>query len=475
MQKTIGYETGYEALLAYFREVQMQSPTGVSLKRNRQTVNLQFKVGNAPRKPYGCNCTFTYDGIAQSLAKAKLVANKLKKVESESDFWEWYDKEVREKNQIDDDLLTVGEAIKVVENSFWSGYRKSKKGKQKRDRENPSDIDSWNDTYWRFYKELPMDAPMTLVCVKQAISRREQGTKTCRGSVFALKRLGRVSRNKKIVDYLDSLEITQTVFMDLQEIDLSVYLPWRDAVLGITTVLHKNANLETRRRWVWVFSVQLVYGLRISEVFAIQNLDKPFVAKDKTSIEALNDPSNTDNLLVIGDYTYLGTTTKTGYRLARPLIPPEYPDLLERLDIKHGTIPENKPRKGTSPKGIRNFYNRTARGYLVDWNAPFTQTHASRGLANLNGMQAGISQEVRSQSLGHTPDQNDRGYKKRKTTKTEINLLLNSSKQAIDFVSALNVAKDAIKLYPDSFDAIVMLLARIYQKDSIEITKLFEQ
>ena len=46
MSASYNHEVGYEALLKDFERYQKQAPTGVSLKRNRKTINLQFKVGN---------------------------------------------------------------------------------------------------------------------------------------------------------------------------------------------------------------------------------------------------------------------------------------------------------------------------------------------------------------------------------------------------------------------------------------------
>ncbi len=36
-------EIGYESLLADFKRYQKRSPKGVSMRRNRNTINLQFK------------------------------------------------------------------------------------------------------------------------------------------------------------------------------------------------------------------------------------------------------------------------------------------------------------------------------------------------------------------------------------------------------------------------------------------------
>ncbi len=87
-------------------------------------------------------------------------------------------------------------------------------------------------------------------------------------------------------------------------------------------------------------------------------------------------------------------------------------------------------------------------------------------------MQAGISLEVRAQSLGHTPTMNDTTDKKRQHTKTTIDILLDSNKQAIDFTSGLLEAKQIIKKYPSSEVTVVELISKIYQKSESEIEEL---
>ncbi len=312
--------------------------------------------------------------------------------------------------------------------------------------------------------------------IDRAIDKSKQGKKTYKLCVSAFKKMARLSDNSAILAKLDKIDITQTEFREIQVIDTQEFLDWREKVLGISIPLGKMAqrNIHIRKAWMWVFSTQLVYGMRISEIFAILNLTAPYTTRDGVTFEALSDPENKDNLVVLDGKTAIGTTIKTGERIARPLIPVEHYRLLELLEIKNVMLPANKPREGSDFNTIGRFYADKARKRLVRWNAPFTQTHASRRLGNLNGLLAGIPQEIRSQSLGHTPRSNDESYKKHQHTKTTVELLLNYQKQAIDFVSALNAAKDAIKLYPDSFDAVAILLARIYQKDSIEIAKLLD-
>ena len=461
---------GYESLLADFKRYQKQTPKGVSLQNKRnKTIVLKFKI-NGQSKSWGCNCSFTLDGMVDALRKANKVSEALKRIDSLTEFEQWYKSEILEANEIKNDLLTFGEAIKTVEDDFWS---RPDRRRRKRDKNNPSDQGCFKETYGKFYKLLPVNKVINYQDIKIAIDSKKEGSRTRKYAVSAMKKLARTIKRKDILDELENIDTTQTSFMNLQAIELDEFLSWRDKTLGITSSLRPNTNLEVRKAWLWVFSMQVVYGLRIGEVFAIQNLDKPFETNDGVKIRPLNEVSNTANLIVIGTNTVIGTTTKTGYRIARPIIPPNHPDLLEILDIKSPILPNNKP-KSSNIDTIRNFYNKKARRKLQDWNAPTTESHAFRHLANHNGIQAGIPLEIRAQSLGHTPAMNDSTYKKRKRTQTTIDLLLNSNTQGIDFVAALNEAKQLSKDHPDSKQVIAILIAKIYQKDKDEITKLLD-
>ncbi|WP_293297603.1 MULTISPECIES: hypothetical protein [unclassified Microcoleus] len=174
-------------------------------------------------------------------------------------------------------------------------------------------------------------------------------------------------------------------------------------------------------------------------MFAVQNIDKPFKTKDGVIIPALNDPKNTKMIAVVGDKTLLDTTTKTGYRLTVPMLPPTHPDLIEQLEIKAGTPPQLKV-VSTDPAVIVEKFSHSAGLRLRAWGK-FTQTHSLRHLANLNGMMGGVSLETRAMSLGHSPTMNDTVYKKRQTTKTTIDLLTKSDSQAIPLNSAIKVLK----------------------------------
>jgi len=114
-----------------------------------------------------------------------------------------------------------------------------------------------------------------------------------------MKRLARLANNDNLLDSLSRLDTAQSVFQALQTVTMEDFLGWRDKTLGTTASLYLNADLEVRKAWLWIFSMQVVYGLRISETIAIQNLEKPYITKDGVSIPALSDPNNTGNLIYI--------------------------------------------------------------------------------------------------------------------------------------------------------------------------------
>ncbi len=99
-EKEYNHEIGYESLLADFKRYRKQCPKGVSLAKDRNSILLQFKIGDKSRSKYGCNCSFTLDGMVSALSKAHKVSESLKTFTSESEFWEWYNREIKEVGRI---------------------------------------------------------------------------------------------------------------------------------------------------------------------------------------------------------------------------------------------------------------------------------------------------------------------------------------------------------------------------------------
>ena len=257
--------------------------------------------------------------------------------------------------------------IAVVENEFWS--RKDRRG-NKRVKGHPSHEESYKDTYGQFYKYLPQDKVINLKDIQIVLNRWQQGTKSYKHAMSAYRALVRKNGYDSIYKELKKIDSKQTEFRECQTITLEEFMTWRDRVLGITTELHPCVNLDTRKAWLWVFSMQIVYGLRIAEVFAIKNLDKPvYESKGKLIVYPYNDTvNNPHRLIYLAKETNLGTTIKTGERLARPMIPPKYPNLYFDWDLHNPKLPTNKPKESSGTKNLREFHCKTARKYLVKWN-----------------------------------------------------------------------------------------------------------
>ena len=468
MSKDYNYEIGYETLQSEWKLQCKRTPRGVTLVKGGNNIYLQFKTPNTTTSKYKCSGIFSIDGMHEAVRKSNLVKAKLTSMTSEVEFWEWYKKEIEEDSQLIDDRITFGEAIKKVEDDFWS---RPDRRKQTRDKNNASHQSSWRETYGRFYSYLPSNKVINLDDIHQAISRQQTGSRSFKYSLSAMKKLCRMNKNQKLIDALDEINTIQTKHHKLETINLEDFLAWRTKVLSSIDTDDKRFNPESRKAWIYVFSLQVAYGLRISEVFAIKNLFTDWVTPDGVPIPALSNLSNNKNLIYVGSKTNIGTTVKTGSRLARPNIRPKYPNLLEMLDIKNPMMPECKPKTKNTDR-IRSFYSSTATKILARWNAPTTQTHAFRHLANINGIQAGIPQEVRAQSMGHTVQMNESVYKKRQSTQTTIDLLLNSNSNAIDFVTALAEAKKLVAENESDKQVIARLLSIIYHKDSKTINKL---
>ncbi|WP_041622977.1 hypothetical protein [Oscillatoria nigro-viridis] len=462
------YLIGYERILDYFKQAQKECPKGVGLKKDSKAkgsyITLQFKLGDK-RVNKTCGCYLTMQGITDALKKAHLVASALKSFFSESQFLAWYDDVILEKNVVKNDLMTFGEAVAKVEEEYWDGRTKRR---QQRDRSSISQQYSWGCVYGDYFKLLPEDRVVNLSDILSVVNSKKQGTKCFKNCLCAMRKLVETIGHFDLLCKLKEIDGTQVEFrQDLQTLSVEDFLKLRDDALNIPPN-DRRYNLESRQRWLWVFSMQLVYGFRVHEVFAILNIDRPFQTKDGVTIPPLSESNNKKMIAVVGEKTLLDTTTKTGYRLCVPMLAPTHPDLIERLEIKSGQLPEISSLSN-NPNTISKAYAQRARDVLARWGKNLSQTHALRHLANLNGQMAGMSQETRAKSLGHSTQMNEGTYKKRANTKTTIDLLTQSTKEAIPLIGAIGVLKQlgsdgkSIKLlaaiYGITPDAVMELLA----------------
>ncbi|MEG5136028.1 MULTISPECIES: hypothetical protein [unclassified Microcoleus] len=427
---------GHERIRAYLKECQKATPKGVSIKcvttGGRGYLQLRFAIA---RKEYAlsCNCHITMQGITEAANKAVRVAEALKQCDTHSEFLDWYDREIRPKNKVRNDLITFGAAIAEVETAFWKGTDKKR---NKRDRASVSQQATYHSVYGRFYALLPVDKLFNSKDLLCALGTKAEGTKVYGDCLYAFRKLATTTKQKQVIDELFAIEHTQTQFRQLQNAELETFLLWMKNCL----IQAGERYYHRRKQWLWVFSMQLVYGLRVHEVFAIANIDKSFRTPDGVTIPALRDISNIRMIVVVGDVTSSGTTTKTGYRLSAPMLPPSHPNLISELDIRGGELPELNV-VSTNPKVICEKYSHSAGLVLKRWNAPITQTHALRHLANQNGKQAGITAEDRAANLGHSVAMNTATYLKREATNTRIAAIDAMSSRMLPLEGAIAVLR----------------------------------
>lgn len=406
---------GHERIRAYLKEAQKSTPRGVSIKcvstGKKNHLQLRFTI-EGRECALACDCQLTMQGITEASEKAVRVADALKRCNTYSEFLDWYDREIRPANKVRNDLFTFSEAIAKVEQAYWVGTDKKR---NKRDRTNVSQQATYQSVYGRFYALLPADKLFNTKDVLVALHTKQVSTKVFGDCLYAFKKLALTINHTSTYEELEKIVHVQTEFRDLQNAELETFLQWMKNCRNDSNERYAHR----RKQWLWVFSVQLIYGLRVHEVFAIANINKPFRTKDGVTIPALRDVNNQRMIAVIGDVTELGTTTKTGYRLAGPMLPPSHPNLIDDLDIRCGELPDLEIRS-TNPKVIADKYNHSARTALRRWNAPITQTHALRHLANQNGKQAGITAEDRASNMGHSVAMNTATYLKREATNTRL-------------------------------------------------------
>ncbi len=129
---------------------------------------------------------------------------------NESEFWEWYNKEIKEVGKIENDLLTFKDAIAVVEADFWK--RKDRRG-NKRVKGHPSHETSYKDTYGKFFKHLPQDKIINLKDIITALNLWQQGTKSYKDAMSAYRGLARKNGYDSIYKQLKKINSKQTEFM----------------------------------------------------------------------------------------------------------------------------------------------------------------------------------------------------------------------------------------------------------------------
>ena len=118
----------HELVRAYLKACQKSTPKGVRITQVRGRLSLRFKTATkSGNSDSSCNEDFTRDGCINALAKALAVFDKLKETKAESEFWEWYESEIKGAVSLENDILTIGDAIEMVRKNYLSGYDKCRR------------------------------------------------------------------------------------------------------------------------------------------------------------------------------------------------------------------------------------------------------------------------------------------------------------------------------------------------------------
>lgn len=482
---TDGSFKGYPDLFAFYQRKTKETPKGVNLKlQNNKHLLLQFVFPDTgKRSTKACNVQFTEKGIIEALDKAWKVKEALGRFKTASEFWTWYDLEILGKNTLVNDLKTYREIFEEIEQEYWRGEHKHTK--EKRNPSVPSFVASYKRVYLSVFDKFEnWDKYPEWIDFETVLSVWEQGTKSFEDAVTRLKDVAnRCPKNIgiKLIEHLEKIDAKQTVFAEKQSISIDEFLKWYITCQEEIAYL-SDKDASCRENWLWVTSMCVLYGLRPGEIMSAINLYKPVTEKEikqawgkkgsrlsasKVMIKAINDPINTELLLVLGNQYYVGEnndipiTIKTGGRICTPLCTNK--QVIELLNIRYPKLPTYIPESNTKPESISNGFSRAYRKRLLSYKCPVTQAYAFRHLGNQLGEKYGIPQEIRARALGHSVAMNDSVYKSRINLQTTIDLLTNYSKQPL----GLEIAK--LQLESSGFDlndpSVKAILRIIYQLD----------
>ncbi|QQW31123.1 recombinase [Arthrospira sp. PCC 9108] len=358
---------------------------------------------------------------------------------------------------MENDLITYRQVFKDMEDDYFNGVHRNTK--RKRSRDMASDRKSFRRCFTQVFDQVTdWDTYVSWEGIKEALysplpdGNNPVGHKDFKDRYYQLKQVAERAGRKKALEKLEKIDPTQTVFAESQSIDLDTLLSLLDKERN--TDYGRSTENQARDGWCWVSAIMCaLYGLRPSEVAAGQNLTKA-ITVDGITFPAVSDPNNLELVLVIGEFTYFGGSTKTGWRLAIPMSKDK--TLINRLGIHNVCLPITESKDPSK-------FNDNHRKWLERHDWGFTQTYAFQHLGNQLGEMNGIPQEIRARSFGHSVAVNDSKYKKRRHLATELGILTRHQRQPLP----LDMGKQAlinIGINPD-LPEVKAILRAIYQLD----------
>ncbi|MBP0031494.1 hypothetical protein, partial [Roseofilum sp. Guam] len=269
---------------------------------------LRFKTATKPATVNNsCNEGFTRDGCVNALAKTLATAEALRNMDSESEFWSWYEMEIKGAVSLENDIITIGDAIEMVRQNYLSGYDKCGRDRSE-EKLRTNTLSIYNKTYGSHHKKLNPKLRLTgenviseltrnwgqlIVSISGSQTLCSKGFKNAYTGVLKLLRDTRLDGElTKVTKHFGTIRIVKK--QEQQSIDIETFLDFRAKVLGLNGYELTKAqwrNIESRKSWMKAICFNLLYGFRCSEFKAIRNLDEP-VTIDEETIPALSDPNN---------------------------------------------------------------------------------------------------------------------------------------------------------------------------------------
>ncbi|MEM4177866.1 MAG: hypothetical protein QXS29_09920 [Nitrososphaeria archaeon] len=392
---------------------------------------LYFKIpvvvnGEKQWKQFPTGEELTLQGLAITWMKAQKVAEFLKGNPTVTQLQDFFDNVINKEDfNVVDDGITVQEAIKVVYQDFFNRRDRRKLTRRKSSK---SDNKCWYTMYGYYYSKLNPKAKVTFSLLKEALDiygiddetgQTNRYLRRYQEMLYAFIRLCKLNKLKGIAEQLEELKVPKDQWK-VQKIPRQKVMTAQEFYYLRKRVL-EDATPQTRDArefWMWVFSVQFCYALRISEVLHIKNWVEyynPSQHPEEENDENFNYPplidpkKNPDHMIYIGNFReedgQLEKWAKTGKRYVIPAADIDYPNMFYDFEILEG-IKKHVPRL-LSYK--RNSFVTRARKVLSAWTKRYlgreiSHTHTIRRMGVNNFAQQFESPELRAMFTGQSPE-----------------------------------------------------------------------
>ena len=468
------FET-YEDIMVTWASCKSQWPKGVKGKlEDGKRISLQFVDPTTNKRvAKATGCDLTTRGILQAIEKAHKVADALKRFDTTTEFWDWYNTEITGKKQLENDLRTYRQIFQEIEDEYFSGRHRNTG--RKRSRDISSDVKSFYGTKKVYFKRFQnWDKYLEWDDFQKALfdyPKTPQGSKFFKDSLGVYKNIAEKGNAKSILAKLNKIDGNQTIFRENQSIDLDTFLMKYHEQYEIASKTKHSYQKSGKLGWLWVAAMCIMYGLRPSEIAAAQNLNTPCTVIEKRgkleylpiydpkqgdAYYAISDPQNKSLDLVLGEFTYFEASIKTGGRVCYPIPSSK---LQEGLKLQQPHLPITKSK---NPDGFSDNFSKWIER---NFGKEYSQTYIFRHLYNALGQLYGLSQEDRALNMGHTVAANDKHYKSRNSKNRKLRKQMLSKSTAIPYeIAKTELEHLGIDLSQDVVKTILNCIYRLEDK-----------